>query len=117
MKSRTSTRIASASGGSSTGSKRNIGVATVVSLPVRVEARETVRDASDISHQFLRQAGCRAGGEMDIDGGGESAEALLARQRQSGVGAAGGKDADGIVGNFGAHPVPLALHRHAMQLA
>src|SRR6195952_2851783 len=107
MNSRTSTRIASASGGSSTGSKRNIGVAMVVSLPVRIEAGEGVRDTADVGHQFLCQPGCRAGGEMDIDGVGESAEALLDRRRQFGVGAAGCEDADGVVGNFGGHPVPL----------
>src|ERR1700691_2511634 len=68
MNSRTSPRIASASGGSSTGSKRNIGVAIVVSLPVRIEAGEGVRDAADVGDQFLHQARRHGGRKMQVDG-------------------------------------------------
>src|ERR1700712_1619255 len=115
MNSRTSTRIASASGGSSTGSKRNIGVAIVVSLPVRVEAGEGVRNALNVGHQVFCQSGWSARREMQVNGIGNAAEALVDSLCQRVVGATGCKDANCIVGYLRAHALPLTLHRHAMQ--
>ena len=53
---------------------------------------------------------------MDVDGIRDTAETVLDRLREPVIGAARGEDPHHIVGNLGAHLVPLVRHRHAMQL-
>src|SRR3978361_1661829 len=90
--SRTSPRMTSASGGSSTGSKRNIGVAMVVSLPVRVKAGEGGGNAMDLGQQLFLQAHRSVQREVKIDRIRQPTKSVANCLCQTIIGATGGKD-------------------------
>ena len=87
-----------------------------VRLPVRVETGEGMRNAADVGDRFFHQIRRRGGREMQVDGVRQSAKTSLDFRRERVIGATGGEDPHGIVGDLGAHPVPLSLNRHTVQL-
>src|SRR5580698_2054688 len=114
MKSRTSCRSAIASGGNSTGSKRNVGTAMALLLPVRVEPGEAVRDPTDVKQQVALQFHWHTRRKMQIDGIRDAAEALFDCAGDLAIGSAGSEDAHHVVRHFVRHRVPTPFHRHAM---